>query len=125
MFGPGPRPARAVASVVYSNPKWAAYALEKLNGFEYPLGIPLLIKPDFEIQPPRPSFSRNMRNDRDQRDYRMNDGGSTSNSMSSTSELTKLAETLAQASSLLQAAGLSPGKKNMSVFLVAALGFEK
>lgn len=111
VFGPGPRPTKAVASVMYKHPRWAAYALEKLHGFEYPLGMPLLIKPDFEISSSRSSYSRNLRNERDQRETRSSDvRGSASSSAPITSDLAKLAETLAKASSILQAAGISPGK---------------
>ncbi|XP_044752187.1 RNA-binding protein 45 [Coccinella septempunctata] len=109
VFGAGPRPTTAVASVVYNSPKWAAYALEKLHGFEYPLGTPLLIKPDFDSPTSRnrSPHSRNLRNERDYRDTRSTERGSSSSTASSTTDLAKLAETLAQASSLLQAAGIS------------------
>ena len=41
-----PWPTRVVATVMYSNPEAAAYACEKLHGFEYPSGNRLIVKPD-------------------------------------------------------------------------------
>lgn len=41
-----PRVPKGVATVVYTNPQWAAYAKEKLHGFEYPPGNRLIVKPD-------------------------------------------------------------------------------
>ena len=41
-----PRGDRAYGSVVYNNPQSAAYALEKLHGFDYPAGTRIMIKYD-------------------------------------------------------------------------------
>lgn len=43
--GRGPR---GQAVVVYSNPQAAAYAREKLHGFEYPPGARLIIQPEYD-----------------------------------------------------------------------------
>ncbi|KAL3282370.1 hypothetical protein HHI36_005556 [Cryptolaemus montrouzieri] len=109
IFGSGPRPPRAMASVVYHHPKWAAYALDKLQGFEYPHGMPLIIKPDYNSPPSRATYSSNSRDDRGRRDSRSSmDSGERPSLASVNPELSKLAEALAKASSILQAAGLSP-----------------
>lgn len=42
---------RAYGTVVYDNPKSAAYAIEKLHGFDYPLGSRIMIK--FDDSAPR------------------------------------------------------------------------
>lgn len=34
--------------VEYDSPKAAKYAMTKLNGFEYPVGEPLMLKPDYD-----------------------------------------------------------------------------
>ncbi|KAF5282768.1 hypothetical protein FQR65_LT02765 [Abscondita terminalis] len=89
------RPVRAIATVVYSNPQAAAYACEKLHGFEYPPGNRLIVKPDYESTRifndiPRPSVSTNL-----------------SRNESTKSDLRQLAATIAHATSLIQAAGFS------------------
>lgn len=79
-----PKPTRCIATVVYSNPQWAAYAREKLHGFEYPPGQRLIIKPDYD--------SRSL------------------TSKHAKPDILQIAETITQASNLIQAAGLSPGE---------------
>lgn len=78
------RPIRAVGQVVYQNSQWAAHAREKLHGFEYPPGFRLIVKPVFDgkSEPPRGEGPKK--------------------------DLLNIAETLAQATSLIKAAGLNP-----------------
>ncbi|KAJ8952485.1 hypothetical protein NQ318_003280 [Aromia moschata] len=71
--------------VIYNTPQWAAYAKDKLHGFEYPPGHRLIVRPEYDNL--RPSFSSK---DKPKPD------------------ILQIAETIAQASSLIQAAGLSP-----------------
>lgn len=86
------RSMRGVGAVVYNHPQWAAYALEKLHGFEYPPGYRLIVKPDLEGG----------------RGY----GGSTSSlNQVKNPDIRQLAETIAQATNIIKAAGLSPGIK--------------
>jgi hypothetical protein len=40
------------ATAVYYNPKAAAYAKEKLDGFEYPPGETVTVKPDADVDLP-------------------------------------------------------------------------
>ncbi|KAF5288718.1 hypothetical protein FQA39_LY15290 [Lamprigera yunnana] len=92
------RPLRSITSVVYSNPQAALYACEKLHGFEYPPGSRLIVKPDFEatrifndsLRPP-PSIPFNL----------------SRTDSTTKSDLRQLAATIAHATSLIQAAGLS------------------
>ncbi|GJQ87072.1 hypothetical protein Trydic_g6831 [Trypoxylus dichotomus] len=86
-------PSRGVATVVYSHPQWASYAREKFHGFEYPPGSRLIVKPDFDGS--RPFLDRSRTTD-------------TSINLSQTPDIKQLAETIAQATSIIQAAGLSP-----------------
>lgn len=82
---------RGMGTVVYNNPQWAAYALEKLHGFEYPPGYRLIVKPDLD-------------------NTRGGYGGSTSSLQQvKNPDIRQLAETIAQATSIIKAAGLSPG----------------
>lgn len=84
---------RGHAVVVYSNPSAAAYAKEKFHGFEYPPGHRMIVKPDLSSIPSKSTVKS---------------GGSTTSSMSSPrTDLVHLAETIAQATSLIQAAGLT------------------
>ncbi|KAL1497511.1 hypothetical protein ABEB36_008459 [Hypothenemus hampei] len=78
------RPARAIGEVVYTSSQWAAHAKEKLHGFEYPPGFRLIVKPIVE-------GAVQCLNDSDKK-----------------KSLMHIAETIAQASSLIQAAGLNP-----------------
>lgn len=73
---------KSIATVVYSSPQWAAYAREKFHGFEYPPGHRLIVKPEY-------------------------DTATTPNRTKP--DLLQLAETITQASNLIQAAGLNPG----------------
>lgn len=79
---------RAIGEVVYKSPQWAAHAREKLHGFEYPPGFRLIVKP--LVDGISPSGGRELPEER--------------------KNLLHIAETIAQASSLIQAAGLNPCK---------------
>lgn len=79
------RPARALGQIVYSSSQWAAHAREKLHGFEYPPGFRLIVKPVFDGK---------------------HDGAHGDSQKPK--EFMNIAETLAQASNLIQAAGLNP-----------------
>ncbi|KAG5880612.1 hypothetical protein JTB14_008741 [Gonioctena quinquepunctata] len=97
------RPSRAIAEVVYAEARWASYAKEKLHGFEYPPGYRLIIRSEFDH--PRSGGY----------------GKRPSTSLSSTPsrpDILKIAETIAQASSLIQAAGLSPDVLQQKLGLV-------
>lgn len=83
-----PKPIRSIATVVYTNAQWAAYAREKLHGFEYPPGQRLIVKPDYESSSITPKQNK--------------------------PDILQIAETIQQASNLIQAAGLSPGEKNLN-----------
>lgn len=84
---------RGEATVVYTNPSAASYAREKLHGFEYPPGHRMIVKPDMSgVQKNAKTTPGNfgMSNPR--------------------TDLAHLAETIAQATSLIQAAGITtPG----------------
>ncbi|CAH0557179.1 unnamed protein product [Brassicogethes aeneus] len=82
-----PRPTRAVAEVAYTSPQSAAHAREKLHGFEYPMGFRLIVRPE---QDNRPNVFAGRSLDKPKPD------------------ILQIAETIAQASSLIQAAGFSP-----------------
>lgn len=90
------RPLRSITTVVYASPQAAAYACDKLHGFEYPPGNRLIVKPDYDTSRvfndnnSRPSISR-----------------SITPSETTKSDLRQLAETIAHATSLIQAAGFS------------------
>lgn len=86
------RAPRGQAIVVYKNANAAAYAREKFHGFEYPLGHRMIVKPDMTSSPPKTLFRG-------------------SNPLPSRDDLAQLAETIAQATSLIQAAGLSTPSK--------------
>ncbi|XP_044728103.1 RNA-binding protein 45 [Chrysoperla carnea] len=90
--GRGPR---GQALVVYSNPQAAAYAREKLHGFEYPPGARLIIRPDYDQQ-----FVRN--NDK------FDASAASGSNRNVQSDLAHLADTIAQATKLIKAAGLTP-----------------
>ncbi|XP_066591507.1 RNA-binding protein 45 isoform X2 [Prorops nasuta] len=95
---------RGQATVVYSNPSAAAYAREKFHGFEYPPGHRMIVKPDFSSAP--------------QQKGGPNPGSSNLGGLANTrTDLAHLAETIAQATSLIQAAGLTAPKHNISVKL--------
>ncbi|CAH1117460.1 unnamed protein product [Phaedon cochleariae] len=84
-----PRPTRAIGEVVYSDPRWAAHAKQKLHGFEYPPGNRLIVRAEQReggAYGKRPALS-------------VEGGGA---------DLRQIADTIAHASSLIQAAGLSP-----------------
>lgn len=85
-------------SVLYSNPISAAYAVEKLNTFEYPPGVRIFVKPDpskFDVTHEQsfatmPNVVNKLRN------------AITETSSSSTPDLAKLADAIAEASKLIK-----------------------
>lgn len=85
---------RGQATVVYTNSSAAAYAREKLHGFEYPLGHRMIVKPDLS----GPTLTKSS--------HVKSVGLGDSNETTKT-DLAHLAETIAQATSLIQAAGLA------------------
>lgn len=106
------------AMAVYNNPQAAAYAKEKLHGFEYPPGQRLIVKAEVNVHGdlPLPHLSRTST------PY----AGATSPRLPSSTgppapggrnaglqtDLATLAETIAQATSIIQAAGLTQGGVN-------------
>ncbi|XP_050510153.1 RNA-binding protein 45 [Diabrotica virgifera virgifera] len=74
--------------VVYKNEYWAEYALEKFHGFEYPPGERLIVK---AIKSTEGGFSNGNRQKR-----------SASSDFGNSYEIMRLAETIAQANSLIQ-----------------------
>lgn len=101
------RPVRSVATVVYATPQSAAYACEKLHGFEYPPGNRLIVKPEYDTP-------------RGYTDVNRSSVSSPLNRTSTTSkpDLLQLAETIAHATSIIQAAGISTGKiGNLNYFI--------
>ena len=85
---------RGQASVAYLNPNAAAYAREKFHGFEYPPGHRMIVKPDLSGTPSSKNSSK--------------PGGSNLSGLANArTDLVHLAETIAQATSLIQAAGLT------------------
>jgi len=102
---------RAHAAVAYSSAQSAAYALEKLNGFEYPPGQRLVVRPDtWGDQPPRgpPQAGPGLLGA---------GGGRGGADISQIPDISTLVETIAQASSLIQAAGLLPGSSTAPLLL--------
>lgn len=101
-------PIRCIATAVYLNPIWAAYACEKFHGFEYPPGNRLIVKPDLTIRAQRTS-TESSRN------------ATPTHRVTKTPDILQLAETIAQASSLLQASGLSAELANSRLNLSGLL----
>lgn len=100
---------RGQAVVVYSNPSAAAYAREKFHGFEYPPGHRMIVKPDLSSVPPKSVVKP---------------GSSTGGIASARTDLAHLAETIAQATSLIQAAGLTaPSERLLYLCNTIILGF--
>ena len=95
--GGNTRPPTAVAEVVYTSAQWAAHAKDKLHGFEYPPGYRLIVKPVMEESVAGLSKPQN--------------------------NLKHIAETLAQATSLIQAAGLNPGKHEVYIYIYIQILF--
>ncbi|CAG9783262.1 unnamed protein product [Diatraea saccharalis] len=86
-------------TVTYSNPVSAAYAVEKLNRFEYPPGVKIFVKPDnFNFDPQEQNFSNvshlvtNLKNT------------IATSANSSSPDLAQLAEAIAEASKLIKMA---------------------
>ncbi|CAH1988318.1 unnamed protein product [Acanthoscelides obtectus] len=92
--GDGRHPTRCVAEVMYNDAAWASYARDKLHGFEYPPGTRLIVRPI-------PSYSH---------EKKANKRTATVAALEKVKpDLMQIAETIKQATSLIQAAGLSPG----------------
>ncbi|XP_069948805.1 RNA-binding protein 45 isoform X2 [Cherax quadricarinatus] len=133
--------ARGVATVVYNNTQSATYAKEKLHGFEYPPGQRLIVKFDSHHDmppgpppmipgapggPPFAGLPRGVTGALAPHNGTM--GGSPPGGMNVApqslsggqpnsniqQDLAHLAETIAHATSLIQAAGLNQGSGNMS-----------
>lgn len=92
---------RGQAVVVYTNPSAAAYAREKFHGFEYPPGHRMIVKPDLTGSPTPKSSSK--------------PGTSNPGLAAARTDLAHLAETIAQATSLIQAAGLTAPSTLMGI----------
>ncbi|XP_058800716.1 RNA-binding protein 45 isoform X2 [Phymastichus coffea] len=95
------RLSRGHATVVYNTPSAAAYAREKLHGFEYPLGHRMIVKPDMSgpLLPHKPLLKQGIPNN--------NNITTPGGVVAARTDLAHLAETIAQATSLIQAAGLT------------------
>lgn len=91
---------RSIYEVVYTNYQWSQYALEKFHRFEYPPRNHLIVKS--ESSQKTPGFSSN--------NAPLKRSASPIGTSSSvpTNEIMYLAETIAQASSLIEKAGFSP-----------------
>ncbi|GBP89441.1 RNA-binding protein 45 [Eumeta japonica] len=85
------------AKVIYSNPVSAAYAVQKLNNFEYPPGQKVFVKPDYTVgdnaigQNDIPTVINNLKN-------------AMNTVKSDKPDLAKLAEMIAEASNVIKAA---------------------
>lgn len=84
---------RNVGYVMYSSPKWASHAMEKLDNFEIRPGFNLIVQPDndFANYPPVPSRTHSLEQ---------------SPIKEKGSEILHLAETIAKAAELLKSAGI-------------------
>jgi len=91
---------RAYGTVVYDNPKSAAYAIEKLHGFDYPLGSRIMIKFD-DSAPPRPFGGGH----RGSFGSGSSMGGANPNMPS---DIKNLVNTIQHATQMLQASGYAP-----------------
>jgi len=97
---------KAFFNVIYNNPQSAAYAKEKLHGFEYPPGHRIVVKFDFDtMRAPQSAVGGGMRR-----------GGTPAGAPGQggiQNDLAHLTETIANATALLQAAGYnSPSMGN-------------
>jgi len=94
---------RAYGTVVYDNPKSAAYAIEKLHGFDYPLGSRIMIKFD-ESGPVRPYGGGNRGS------FGSGSSMGASPSQNMPSDIKNLVSTIQHATQMLQASGYAgPG----------------
>ncbi|XP_049843828.1 RNA-binding protein 45 isoform X1 [Schistocerca gregaria] len=106
------------ATAVYNSAQAAAYALDRLHGFEYPPGYRLIVKMDPDRPLSHVSASRDpfsaVAAASSPRLGTASPGigsvGAVSAAAALTPDLATLAETIAQATSIIQAAGLAPGK---------------
>lgn len=96
---------RAYGSVVYDNPKSAAYAIEKLHGFDYPLGSRIMIK--FDESAPARGFGPQGGGHRGSFGSGSSMGGGASNP-NMPSDIKNLVNTIQHATQMLQASGYAP-----------------
>lgn len=110
------------AIVVYGSPQAAAYAKEKLHGFEYPPGQRLIVKPELNLHNDLSLSHLSRGSPLGRNPY----AGASSPRLPSSvgppttiarnsglqTDLVTLAETIAQATSIIQAAGLTQGGAN-------------
>lgn len=93
----------------YANPTSAAYAVQKLNTFEYPPGQPILVKPDFHNS--GPDNYQQVSNKIPGMVNTLHQTISSANN-SGTPDLAKLTEAIAEASKLVQMATLGTVDSN-------------
>merc|ERR1719234_1539126 len=93
---------RNYGTVVYDTPKAAAYAIEKLHGFDYPLGSRIMIKFD-DSAPPR-GFGGGGHRGSFGAGSNMGGGGISSNP-NMPSDIKNLVNTIQHATQMLQASG--------------------
>jgi len=92
---------RAYGTVVYDNPKSAAYAIEKLHGFDYPLGSRIMIKFD-DSTPPRP-YGGGQRGS-----FGSGSSMGAAPTQNMPSDIKNLVNTIQHATQMLQASGYAP-----------------
>jgi len=85
---------RAYGTVVYDNPKSAAYAIQKLHGFDYPLGSRIMLK--FDDTGPPMSFGGS---------FNAAPHGNNNGSSNIPADIKNLVNTIQHATEMLQASG--------------------
>merc|ERR1719270_2125264 len=106
---------KAFGSVVFNNPQSATYAKEKLHGFEYPPGHRLIVKFEemYSVGPPPPQHHHHHHQPRLVNHQQPSPVAPVSQPASNIpTDLQSLADTIAQATSLIQAAGFAPPSHN-------------
>jgi RNA recognition motif-containing protein len=101
---------RAYGTVMYDNPKSAAYAIEKLHGFDYPLGSRIMIKLD-DSAPPRGFGGGGQRGSFGSGSSMGGGGGGggvSSSNPNMPSDIKNLMSTIQHATQMLQASGYGP-----------------
>jgi len=97
---------RAYGTVVYDNPKSAAYAIEKLHGFDYPLGSRIMIKFD-ESGPVRP-YGGGGTGPRGNGNFGSGSNVGAPPNQNMPSDIKNLVNTIQHATQMLQASGYAP-----------------
>jgi len=97
---------RAYGSVVYDNPKSAAYAIEKLHGFDYPLGSRIMIK--FDDSAPARGFGGGHRGSFGSGSSMGGGGNGMPSNPNMPSDIKNLVNTIQHATQMLQASGYAP-----------------